>query len=266
MIALTWIGIHLIEIGAEIIEARRPEATNAVIRLSVTLLNALAVLTGFMIFFYFAGINLTAVIAGLGIGGIAIAFAAQKTIENFFGWVFLVWDEPIRLSDFCKAGEYQGTVEHIGLRSTQLRTLNRTIVFIPNGQLASMSVDNFTVRDRFLFRQILNLRYETTAGQLRHLLVQLRELLSRHHRVDTETEYVRFTGFGQSSLDVEMFASILETAQGSFLTVREDLLLRIMDLVEARGSGFALPLQTFYLTKDGGIDVKKGRDNAPAVQ
>ena len=156
--------IHLIEVGEEIIGRRRPEAPNAVIHLSATLLKSLTIVAGFVvIFYYFAGINLTAVVAGLGVGGIAVAFAAQKTIENFFGGIFLVWDKPIRLGDFCKVGEHQGTVEHIGIRSTKIRTLDRTVVFIPNGQLSLISVENFTLRDRFLFRHKMNLRYETTA-------------------------------------------------------------------------------------------------------
>ena len=124
VVGLTWLILYLIDAGAEIIEGRRPEAANAVIRLSATLMKALAVVVGLVvIFYYFAGINLTAVVAGLGIGGIAVAFAAQKTIENFFGGLFLVWDKPIRLGDYCKAGEHAGTVEHIGLRSTLIRTL-----------------------------------------------------------------------------------------------------------------------------------------------
>jgi len=267
VIGLTWMVIHLIEIGAEIIERRRPKDTNAIIRLSATLLKALTIVVGLVVvFYYFAGINLTAVIAGLGVGGIAVAFAAQKTIENFFGGVFLVWDKPIRLGDFCKAGEHQGTVEHIGLRSTQIRTLNRTVVFIPNGQLSSISVENFTLRDRFLFRHTLNLRYETTADQLRYLLVNLRELLYQHPRVDSASAHVRFIGFGQSSIDVEIFAYIVETAHGPFLAVREDLLLRIMDIVEAGGSGFAFPSQTLYMAKDGGLDENKGREVAQSVQ
>ena len=119
VVGLTWLLLYFIDAGAEIIERRRPEAANAVIRLSATLMKALAVVVGLVvIFYYFAGINLTAVVAGLGIGGIAVAFAAQKTIENFFGGLFLVWDKPIRLGDYCKAGEHAGTVEHIGLRST----------------------------------------------------------------------------------------------------------------------------------------------------
>jgi len=264
---LTWICIHLIEVGAETMESRRAEAANAVIRLSATLLKALAIILGLTVtFHYFAGINLTAVVAGLGIGGIAVAFAAQKTIENFFGGVFLVWDKPIRLGDFCKAGEYHGTIEHIGLRSTQIRTLNRTVAFIPNGQLASISVENFSLRDRFRLRHTLNLRYETTADQLRYLLVQLRELLYQHPRVDSSTVRVRFIGFGQSSLDVEIAAYVLETEFESFLAVQEDLLLRIMDLVESAGSGFAFPSQTLYMTKGGGLDEKRRQEAADAVQ
>ncbi|OPY91021.1 MAG: Low conductance mechanosensitive channel YnaI [Syntrophus sp. PtaU1.Bin208] len=264
---LTWICVHLIEVGAEIMERRRPEAADAVIRLSATLLKALAVMTGLVIIFhYFAGINLTAVVAGLGIGGIAVAFAAQKTIENFFGGVFLVWDKPIRLGDFCKAGEYQGIVEHIGLRSTQIRTPNRTVAFIPNGQLASIPVENFTLRDRFLLRHTLNLRYETTADQLRYILADLRELLYRHPRVDSTTVRVRFITFGQSSLDVEIFAYVIEAAYEQFLAVQEDLLLRIMDLVESAGSGFAFPSQTLYMSQDESLDDGKSHEAAEAAR
>jgi MscS family membrane protein len=267
VVGLTWIAIHLIDAGAYIIEKRRPEAANAVIRLMATLLKTLAVIIGlFVIFHYFGGINLTAVVAGLGVGGIAVAFAAQKTIENFFGGVFLVWDKPIRLGDYCKAGEHQGTVEHIGLRSTQIRTLNRTVVSIPNGQLSTVNIENFTLRDRFLFRHILNLHYETTAEQLRLILAKIRELLYQHPRVDSATARIRFVAFGQSSLDVEIFAYILETAQEAFLAVQEDLLLRIMDLVESSGTGFAFPSQTLYISRDGGLDAEKGRAAIETVQ
>jgi MscS family membrane protein len=267
VVGITWLFLYLIDVGAEIIEARRPEAANAVIRLSATLMKAFAILIGLVIiFYYFAGVNLTAVVAGLGIGGIAVAFAAQKTIENFFGGLFLVWDKPIRLGDFCKAGEHRGNVEHIGLRSTLIRTMNRTVVSIPNGQLSSISIENFDMRDRFLFRHTLNLRYETTAEQLRYILAQIRELLYQHPRVDSATARARLIGFGQSSLDVEVFAYVLETINETFLAVQEDLLLRIMDLVEASGSGFAFPSRTLYMAKDGGLDAQKSHEAAQAVK
>jgi MscS family membrane protein len=266
VVGLTWLILYLIDAGAEIIEGRRPETANAVIRLSATLMKALAVILGLVvIFYYFAGINLTAVVAGLGIGGIAVAFAAQKTIENFFGGLFLVWDKPIRLGDYCKAGEHAGTVEHIGLRSTLIRSLNRTVVSIPNGQLSSISVENFALRDRFLFKHTLNLRYETTADQLRYLLAQIRELLYQHPRVDSASARIRFVAFGPSSLDAEIFAYVVETGYEQFLAVQEDLLLRIMDLVESSGSGFAFPSQTLYMAKDGGPDAEKSSAAAEAV-
>jgi MscS family membrane protein len=266
VVGLTWIVVHLIDTGADVLERRRNTAGDAVVRLTATLLKTLVVVAGLIvIFYYFAGINLTAVVAGLGIGGIAVAFAAQKTIENFFGGLFLVWDKPIRLGDFCKAGEHRGNVEHIGLRSTLIRTLNRTVVSIPNGQLSAISIENFDMRDRFLFRHTLNLRYETTADQLRHVLAQIRELLYQHPRVDSATARARFIGFGQSSLNVEVFAYVLETVNEVFLAVQEDLLLRIMDLVETSGSGFAFPSQTLYMAKDGGLDAQRSREAAEAV-
>ncbi|OPY93398.1 MAG: Low conductance mechanosensitive channel YnaI [Syntrophaceae bacterium PtaU1.Bin231] len=264
---LAWAFIHVIEIGAGVIERRQPTATHGVIRLTATLLKALVVILGLtVVLYYFAGINVTAVVAGLGVGGLAVAFAAQKTIENFFGGVFLVWDKPVRVGDYCKAGEHQGTVEYIGLRSTQIRTLNRTMVFIPNGQLASVSVENFTLRDRFLFRHMLNLRYETGPDQLRYLLAQLRELLYRHPRVDSATARVRLVSFGPSSLDVEVFAYIDETVYDRFLAVQEDLMFAIMETVEQAGSGFAFPSQSLYVIEDKGIDGAKGREAAETVQ
>ncbi len=267
VVGITWLAIHLIDTATEIIERRRPEAANAVIRLSATLLKTLAVVVGLVvIFYYFAGINITAVVAGLGVGGIAVAFAAQKTIENFFGGVFLVWDKPIRLGDYCKAGEVSGTVEHIGLRSTLIRTINRTVVSIPNGQLSAVSIENFTLRDRFLFKHTLNLRYETTPEQLRFVLAGIRELLYRHPRVDSTTARIRFVALGPSSLDLEIFAYVPETVQESFLAVQEDLLLRIMDLVEESGSGFAFPSQTLYMARDGGLDAEKARKAVEAVR
>jgi MscS family membrane protein len=267
VIGLTWLALCVIDAGAAIIERRRPEAANAVIRLSATLLKTLSVVIGLVIiFYYFAGINLTAVVAGLGVGGIAVAFAAQKSIENFLGGLFLVWDKPIRLGDFCKAGEYMGTVEHIGLRSTLIRTLSRTVVSIPNGLLSTIGIDNFDMRDRFLFRHTLNLRYETTADQLRYVLAQIRELLYQHPRVDSATARIRFVSFGNSSLDLEIFAYVVESAYEPFLAVQEDLLLRVMNIVEAGGSGFAFPSRTVYMAKDGGLDEQRSREAAEAVK
>ena len=138
-----------------------------------------------LVLLHLSGFDLTAVLTGLGLGGVAIAFAAQKTLENLFGGIMVISDKPIQVGDFCRAGEFTGVVEDIGLRSTRLRTLERTIVSIPNGQLATMSLENFTQRDRIRFRHMIGLRYETTADQLRYVLAEIRQLLYEHSKVDS---------------------------------------------------------------------------------
>jgi MscS family membrane protein len=215
---------------------------------------------GALFIFYIAGINLTAVIAGLGVGGIAVALAAQKTLENLISGITIVSDQPIRVGDYCRAGEYQGTVLAVGLRSTRMRTLARTIVSIPNGQLATMNLENFSLRDKIWLRHTLGLRYETKPEQLRCILAEIREMLYGHPKVESSSARVRFVGFGNSSLDLEVFAYVLETEYAIFLQIQEDLLLRIMDIVAANGSGFAFPSQTTYLAQDSGINVGKTQE------
>jgi MscS family membrane protein len=226
----------------------------------------LALIVGAFVIFYIAGINIAAALTGLGIGGIAIAFAAQKTLENLFGGIMIISDQPVRVGDLCRAGDHIGTVENIGLRSTRIRTLERTVVSVPNGQLAVMSLENLTMRDKIWFHHTLKLRYETTADQLRYILAEIREMLYGHPKVESPSSRTRFIGFGNSSLDVEVFAYVSETVYESFLHIQEDLLLRIMDIVEASGSGFAFPSQTTYLAGDVGLDAAKSRKTIETVR
>ena len=226
----------------------------------------LAVTAGALVILHIAGINIAAAITGLGIGGIAIAFAAQKTLENLFGGVMIISDRPIRVGDFCRAGDTMGTVENIGLRSTRIRTLKRTVVSVPNGQLAVMNLENFAVRDKIWFHHHLSLRYETTADQLRYVLAEVRKMLYGHPKVESASARVRFVGFGTSFLNLEVFAYILETEYESFLQVQEDLLLRIMDIVEGSGSGFAFPSQTTYFARDKRLDPAKTGEAIAAVR
>ena len=206
------------------------------------------------VLFYIGNINLAAVLAGLGVGGIAVAFAAQKTLENLFGGIMVTSDQPIRVGDFCRAGEYVGWVEEVGLRSTRIRTRDRTVVSVPNGQIAMMSLENFALRDKIWFYHILRLRYETTAEQLRHVLAETRKTLSAHPRVESSTHRARFVQVGNFSLDVEIFAYVLTTDWEDFLAVQEDILLRIMGVIEASGTGFALPPPAMYMNTDSGKD------------
>jgi MscS family membrane protein len=212
------------------------------------------------------GFNLTTPLAGLGIGGIAVAFAAQKTLENLFGGVSLLGDEVIRIGDVCRFGDRVGTVEDISLRSTRIRTPDRTELSIPNGSLATLNVENLSRRDKILFNTKLGLRYETSPDQMRYVLAQVRRLLYEHPKVETEGARNRFIAFDQSSLTLEIFSYILTRDFDQFLAIREDILLRIMDIVDAAGTGFAFPSQTVYLGRDTGVDKEKAERVARQVQ
>ncbi|HEY8251872.1 MAG TPA: mechanosensitive ion channel family protein [Burkholderiales bacterium] len=181
------------------------------------------------------GFDLTAVVAGLGIGGLAFAFAAQKTIENLFGTVTVVADEAIQVGDYCQVGTIEGRVENIGLRSTQIRTADRVLVSVPNGQLAAGTIGNLARRDKFLFRHNILLAYETTADQLRHVLAEIRKMMLAQAKLEPETVTTRLIRFGGASLELEAFAYVATRDEGVFLDTQEELLLRIMDIVEASG-------------------------------
>jgi MscS family membrane protein len=263
VIGASWLGVRFIDILFNLKEERLTAVSSdkiSLVQLGRKLSKVTAVILGALLILYIAGMNLTAVLAGLGVGGIAVALAAQKTLENLIGGITIVSDQPIRVGDFCKVGDYQGTVEAVGLRSTRIRTLDRTIVSIPNGQLATMNLENFTLRDKIWFRHVLNLRYETSPDQLRYILAGIREMLYKHPKVETASARVRFIGFGNSSLNLEVFAYVVEKDYGTFLHIQEDLLLRIMDIVEGSGSGFAFPSQTTYLAQDAGMDAGKTQE------
>jgi MscS family membrane protein len=231
--------------------------TGTLMVLGERLLTALVVIVAVLATLAIVGFNLTTVLAGLGIGGIAIAFAAQKTLENLFGGISVLADEVIRVGDYCRFGDRTGTVEDISLRSTRVRTDARTELSIPNGALATMSIENFTRRDKILFNPVLAIRYETTADQLRYLLAEIRRMLYQHPKVESESASVRFANFDNGALRLEIFSYVLTQAANEFNAIREDLWLRIMEIVEKSGSGFAVPSQTVYFSRDSGLDPEK---------
>lgn len=203
------------------------------------------------------GIDVTTGLAALGIGGIALALGAQKTVENFVGSVTLVIDQPIRVGDYCRINDIKGTVEQIGMRSTKVRTGERTVVTIPNGLLSATNIENYAFRDRFYFNTILEFRSETTPDQIRFLLVEIRSILFSHPMVNTKDANVRFIGIGTTSLRLEITSYINVISNDTFLEIREDLLLRIMDVILQSGTRLAFPSQTVYFAQDEGVSEEK---------
>ncbi|MGA9642321.1 MAG: mechanosensitive ion channel family protein [Terriglobales bacterium] len=228
--------------------------TGTLMVLGERLLSALVVVVAVLVILGIVGFNLTTVLAGLGIGGIAVAFAAQKTLENLFGGISVLADEVIRVGDYCRFGDRIGTVEDISLRSTRVRTDARTELSIPNGALATMSIENYTRRDKILFNPALAIRTDTTGDQLRYVLAEIRRMLFQHAKVESSSATIRFTSFDSSALRLEIVSYVLTRDANEFNEIREDLLLRIMKIVEDAGTNFALPSQTLYLTRDSGLD------------
>ena len=212
------------------------------------------------------GIDVTAGLAALGVGGLAIALGAQKLIENLIGSLTLVADRPVSVGDFCRFGDKLGTIEEIGIRSTRVRTLDRTVLTVPNGQFSTMHIENYSQRDRFWFHPILNLRYETTPNQMRFVLQSLRAMLGGHSKVDNESMRVRLIGLGTHSLDIEIFAYVSALDYAELLEIQEGLLLTCIEIVDRSGTGFALPSQTLYLGRDGGLDQSRTREAEETVR
>ncbi len=206
-----------------------------IFKLSVFLIAILGVLSVW-------GFNTSAILAGLGVGGLAVALAAQKTIENLFGGISVIGDRPVLVGDVCRFGDRTGTVMHIGLRSTRLRTQERTIVSVPNGQFSSMTLENISGRDKILFHTTLTLRRDTTSEQMLDVLSEMGRILADHPKVEEGKTPVRFIGVGPYSLDVEISVYIASSDYDEFLALQQELLLKTLQALEQAGTALAVPL------------------------
>ena len=195
------------------------------------------------------GLPVGSLLAGLGVGGLGLALAAQKTVENLFGAFSIGVDQPFREGDYITVDNVSGTVERIGLRSTRLRTLERTIVAIPNGKLADQKTENFTVRDRFRLAATLGVSYATTAAQIRQIIDDTTLLIKAHPKAYTDVS-VRLRALSTSSIDIDVAATFLTGSSDEFLLIRQDVLLGLMAIVESAGASLATPPQTIRVVND----------------
>ena len=246
--AIVWLLILFTSWGEEysrrVLRNRNRTAATSMLHFTRWVADLLIIAAGVVVTLYYFRVNPTTTLAGLGVGGIAVAFAAQKTLENIIGGVSLIFDQAVRVGDNLKVGNAQGTVEAIGLRSTRIRTADRTVVSVPNSQIANMTLENISSRDKFLLHPILTLRYGTTSSQMQTVLDDIRKLLAESRDLEPASARVRFLRFGPSSLDVDVFAYVRARDWNQFLEIQESLLLRIIDCIESSGVQFALPQQT----------------------
>jgi MscS family membrane protein len=255
VLGLAWLVFRLINVWSDQARARTLDSSDykrgSIILLGQRIAKVVAVIVAGLLTLSILGLDVTTAIAGLGITSIALAFAAQKTLENLLGGVSILGDEVIRIGEVCRIGDREGTVEDISLRSTRFRTLAGTMLSVPNGQLAGMNLENLSRRDQTLFNATIELRYETTPDQLRSLLAAIISLLREHPKVGTKALRVRLVGFSETGLKVEVNGQILTGSFEEFMAIREQLLLRIMELVSDAGTGFAIPPRLLYTPERG---------------
>jgi MscS family membrane protein len=223
---------------------------NRIVLLIIALLIAMAIF----------GLNVKTTLAGLGIGGLAIALAAQKTLENLIGGVSLLLDKAVRVGDFCQIGDQLGTVEDVGLRSLKLRTLDQNLSVVPNGSLAQMQFQNMARRSKLLINQTFSLRIETRSEQLRFVLDRVQSMLDQHPAIESGSCRVRVMSFVGAAFEMELFAYGKTGDWAQFTAIRQDVILRIAEIVEASGTRFAAPTQLAYLSRDKGVDAQKADD------
>lgn len=212
------------------------------------------------------GVDVTPALAGLGIGGLALGLGAQKTFENVFGGISILFDKVIVVGDVCKVNNQTGIVEDIGLRSTRLRTPERTVLSIPNGIMASTTLENLRFRDKFLCQQVIRLRYDLSPDHIRYVLGEIRELLRENPKVEDASSRVRFIRFAEYAVEVEIFCYILEPEFSAFVATQEALLFSIMEAVDKAGAVLALPTQTTFVTQDSWINPEKAKAAKAAVE
>jgi MscS family membrane protein len=247
---ITWMFIRLAGLFREYwtLRLKRRGRENAIVLLrpAFATLNILILFFAVLIWLDNIGFRVTTVLAGLGIGGIAVALATQKSIENFIGALTLFLSAPIRVGDLCRIGDQMGIVEEIGLRATKLRTLEQTVVTVPNAEFANMQIENLTGRKSFRFNPKIKIRIDTSPDQVRYILLELQKLLYAHSKVADSPLRVRFTGFGDYSLNVDINCYINTTDFNENLAVAEDLNLRIMKIISDAGSEIAIPTSIEY--------------------
>jgi len=251
-LALAWlVALLLTRFGDLVVNSWFSEARplkKQLVRVVFRIASIVAVTTIAVMAMQRLGVPVAGLIAGVGVGGLAIALAAQSTLENFIGGIILFADQPVKVGDFCKFGDRRGVVEDVGLRSVRIRTIDRTVVTVPNADFAKLQLENLADRDRILLRENLRLRYETTREQLQNVMSNIESMLKEHERIAEEPLRVRLTAFGEYYLEVELYAYAITPAWPEFLEIREDVLLRVMEIVERSGTRLALPTGVRYVS------------------
>lgn len=243
VVAGTWIVLRVVEAISQRIVRRLTDrgqlSATALVPAGRRIARFVVLALGLLFALRTFGVNVTAIIAGLGVGGLAVALAAQKTLENLFGGITIIADAPVRVGEFCRFGASMGTVEEIGLRSTRVRTPDRTIISVPNADFAAMQVENLTRRDRFRLFSRISLRSDTTPAQLTGILEAIPGVMSASALVDAASARAHVVSLGPTTIDLEIEAAVRTREAEKFAEVRDEVFLGVMRAIDAAGTGLA---------------------------
>jgi len=197
------------------------------------------------------GYSVSGLLAGLGIGGLALAMASKDTLANLFGSLMILIDRPFHVGDWITFNGGDGVVEEVGMRSTRIRTFAKTVVSIPNQSLANATVENHSLMPKRRIKYTVGVTYSSTVDQMKTLVSRIEEYLKGNPDIDQEFMLVKFTEFNSSSLDIFVYCFTVTTDWTKHLAVKQDVNLRVMELVEELGMEIAFPTQTVHLVGDG---------------
>ena len=250
-----WVLIKLIDVSREIYSLKlsakgRPGAAMLIKPLS-TAIKVIVIILAFILWLDNIGVNITTLLAGLGVGGIAIALALQRPAEDFLAAISLFTQQQVKVGDFCRFGDQLGTIEEIGLRTTRLRTLSNTVVSLPNARFAAEYIENISVREKILYNPTIRIDYETPRKVIEAVLANIRKMLKEDKMISQTDLRVRFREISNTSHDIEIFAYIKKTDWDEFLEVSEGLNLKVLDAIEAAGTSLAVPIQKIMMDAVG---------------
>lgn len=220
-----------------------PELSNFIKELIKVLIIILSVFAGLRFIFH---VNITALVASLGIGGLAVALAAQDTLANLLGSFIIYLDKPFRAGDVIESGDIRGSVEHVGFRTTRIRTLDKSLLTVPNKKLIDTALNNITLSEARRVRFTIGLTYNSKVTQLQSIITDIKGVIQQHPKVSKDFT-VRFDEFDKSSLNVLIVYFVMSNEYDVMIEVKEELNIQIMQIVEKHGCHFAYPTQTIHL-------------------
>jgi MscS family membrane protein len=252
IVSLTWVLLRVIDFlglvlmyKASLTESKADDQLVPFIKEAVKVI--VAILALFFIFGAVFKLNVASLIAGLGIGGLAIALAAKESLENLLGSFTIFLDKPFTIGDLIRVGGVEGTVETIGFRSTRIRTLEKSYVTVPNKKLVDSELDNLSLRLQRRAKFSIGLTYQTKPDQFKKIISEIEEYINSHLSIVKEETRIRLYEFDNSSINIMILYFVDTMEYDIYLKVREEINYAIMEIVEKNGSEFAYPTTSLFV-------------------